>query len=469
MNSLSSILLFLLVSLFRAVRCQPLSLSVDIHGTGAKFLNGLIASYYNPGVNTRDNNAYFTNITLGGLNLTVLLDTGSSDLIVDLRGRQSKLNTTNIQAEAGFGKGSVVGTIEFADLQLGGLVVHSQAFLSAGALDNLGETRDGILGLSFDEGSNVQSALTAARGANVAQTQGRTPMPALFAQQPGLNRSFDVRLGRTSALEDVAPGTFIIGGHDKQFVDQIEGAPRLYAINTDHWDVVMDGMIVDGKPFKFNASRVTGSPVGKVVAGLDTGFSRPPLPPAAVDAIYKSMGGTFDKRNGQWFVSCKTAGDVAFIFANSTLCSGQKFVVHPLDLSTPVVGIVTDGSGHRRTACVNTYQYLTLDPESFVGFDLILGDAFLRNAYVSFNYGNNQSDDTPYVQMVSTTTDLSAAKEEFNEQRNAALAKLPPTIEPYEIVNVRVLSTSKPYGKWHYVMKRILDQVLEISRHFCQI
>lgn len=33
------------------------------------------------------------------------------------------------------------------------------------------------------------------------------------------------------------------------------------------------------------------------------------------------------------------------------------------------------------TTCINTYQYITLDPTSFVGFDIILGDAFLRNVY----------------------------------------------------------------------------------------
>ena len=40
--------------------------------------------------------------------------------------------------------------------------------------------------------------------------------------------------------------------------------------------------------------------------------------------------------------------------------------------------------GGARTVCVNTYQYLTLDPNSFVGFDIILGDAFLRNVYASY-------------------------------------------------------------------------------------
>lgn len=59
---------------------------------------------------------------------------------------------------------------------------------------------------------------------------------------------------------------------------------------------------------------------------------------------------------------------------------GQEFFVHPLDLSYPIAGTI---NGAKRTACLNTYQYLTLDPEDFTGFDLILGDAFLRNVYAS--------------------------------------------------------------------------------------
>lgn len=60
--------------------------------------------------------------------------------------------------------------------------------------------------------------------------------------------------------------------------------------------------------------------------------------------------------------------------------SGQEFFVHPLDLTYPVAGTV---NGINTTACLNTYQYLTLDPNEFDGFDLILGDAFLRNVYAS--------------------------------------------------------------------------------------
>ena len=51
-----------------------------------------------------------------------------------------------------------------------------------------------------------------------------------------------------------------------------------------------------------------------------------------------------------------------------------------MDLTYPTS---LDLEGGARTVCVNTYQYLTLDPNSFVGFDIILGDAFLRNVYAS--------------------------------------------------------------------------------------
>ena len=52
-----------------------------------------------------------------------------------------------------------------------------------------------------------------------------------------------------------------------------------------------------------------------------------------------------------------------------------------MDLTYPTS---LDLEGGARNVCVNTYQYLTLDPNSFVGFDIILGDAFLRNVYASY-------------------------------------------------------------------------------------
>ena len=42
-----------------------------------------------------------------------------------------------------------------------------------------------------------------------------------------------------------------------------------------------------------------------------------------------------------------------------------------------------NGTATNVTVCANAFTYLDLDPTEFAGFDLILGDSFLRNVYAS--------------------------------------------------------------------------------------
>ena len=56
--------------------------------------------------------------------------------------------------------------------------------------------------------------------------------------------------------------------------------------------------------------------------------------------------------------------------------------LHPLDLAIPFA--ITLPSGENRTVCVGAYQINSLDPnKGFSGFDMILGDGFLRSVYAS--------------------------------------------------------------------------------------
>ncbi|EIW59870.1 acid protease [Trametes versicolor FP-101664 SS1] len=404
---------------------------LSVRGAGVRFVNGPL-SPDSVGVSTTDNTKYATDVTLGGLNLTLILDTGSSDLVVVRQGRNINLvNTSNVPVNETFGIGSAAGNVAFADLQIGDFTVHSQAFVDATQTIDFNEGQDGfdgIIGVSFNAPSAVIEALSKEFDADAAAQLGNTPLPALFTQQPDLPDSFDVLLGRADELGDAAPGTFLIGGHDDNFRD-IAGATELVSVSTDHWSVVMDAMNINGKPFPFNASRVQGVPAGKVAAVLDTGFSFPPIPPAAVDAIYSSIeGAVFDETTTFWIVPCNSSGvSLSFVFGD------QEFFVHPLDLTLPVAGPFNGPGGGNVTICINTFQYLTLDPAEFVGFDLILGDAFLRNVYASFNYGDQNT--PPFVQMVTTTPDADTAQQEFQQQRAKTLAGLPPTIDPAAAAN----------------------------------
>ena len=174
---------------------------------------------------------------------------------------------------------------------------------------------DGIMGMAFDV-AHIYNTIQRAWGTEAADELGRAPITSLFAQNPSLPNNFDVQLGRTSELEDVADGTFIISGHEPGF-EAVAEAPQLPRIDSQHWSIVMDSMLINGEQFVFNKSRIVGAPSGKIVAALDTGFSFPPLPPAAVDAIYSTIpDAAYDPVEKLWIVPCTAATNLSFTFAS---------------------------------------------------------------------------------------------------------------------------------------------------------
>ncbi|TFK88605.1 acid protease [Polyporus arcularius HHB13444] len=382
------------------------------------------------GVTTTDGLQYLVNITLGGQDFVVVLDTGSSDLWVDARGIDVKLtNATALNASLVYGRGQVEGNIAFAELKVGEYVVPSQAFIDATEVTDMPAGAQGILGMAFDN-ARIANTLQMAWGAEAAEQLGRAFITNIFATNSSIPNNFDVQLGRVDGPNDVSTGTFIVSAHETGYEDVMD-APKLPRVSPEHWSIVLDEMRIDGDAFTFNKSSVSGVPQGKVVAVLDTGFSLPPLPPAAVDAIYSKIPGAAFWTSpiiNSWIIPCDSIPDLSFVFG------GKEYPVHPLDLSLPqVIPILDSGAEKNVTVCVATYQYLTLDPTQFAGFDLILGDAFLRSVYASFDYGDynptNHTTGTPFVQMVSTV-DPHSAVDEFREGRAEQLAQLPPTIDP---------------------------------------
>ncbi|PIL34121.1 hypothetical protein GSI_03832 [Ganoderma sinense ZZ0214-1] len=415
--------------------------NIKAHGTGFKSASGNLTAS-NVGVSTSDDLLYTVEITLGGQNFTVQLDTGSSDLWLYTGGRPVQLtNTTDLVTAEGYGKGEVQGTIEFAQLQIGDYTIESQAFLNATELQDFDLTQyDGIMGMAFDIAS-IYETVQGAWGTDAANSLARSPMTALFAQNSSLPNNFDVQLARSTELNDIAEGVFVISSHATGY-ENVTSAPKLPRVAPEHWSVVVDGMLINGQSFAFNQSRIDGVPTGSIVAALDTGFSFPPLAPAAVDAIYGSIpGALYDSNSQVWLVPCNASANLTFVFG------GQQFPVHPLDLTFPVVATLpVNGQATNVTACINTYQYLTLDPNSFQGFDVVLGDAFLRNVYASFDYGdydptNNSSSSNPFVQMLSTTN-AATMFDEFAKERATTLAQLPPTVDPALIIQYESSSTS---------------------------
>ncbi|KIP10061.1 hypothetical protein PHLGIDRAFT_125889 [Phlebiopsis gigantea 11061_1 CR5-6] len=360
---------------------------------------------------------YATNITLGGKEFPIQLDTGSSDVWVMPPFDIDLANTTDIQANLTFGIGQVTGNIAFANMSLGPHEVPSQAILNATNATDFGAIFSnnifGILGLAFDLGSTVfiETVETFGRG----NQQGLSFMSRVFSQNSSAPNMFTVLLGRSYDKDGPEEGAFTISEYVDGF-EEVGNQTKLFRTpaqtvnitDTPRWSVLMDAMTVNGKMFKFNESVVPDAGQGQQVVVLDTGFTFSQLPPAAVDFIYSSIDGAqFNKTSGLWVVPCENTTELAFEFG------GQSVAIHPLDITT----VTSNGN---QTICTNAYRAINLPPGATSSFDFILGDSFLKNVYASFDFGDftpdNRTAGVPFVQMLGTTK-LHDAQAEFKSVR----------------------------------------------------
>ncbi|CAL1706249.1 unnamed protein product [Somion occarium] len=358
---------------------------------------------------------YSVNITLGGKEFPVQIDTGASDFWIKPPFDVKFTNVTKVQSVLQFAGGAVLGNISFADMTLGPIRVKSQALvhvIEQRNFDNLfNRSIFGILGLSFPQSSQILHDSEQLFGAN--STKGRTFLGNVFAQNKSTPNFFTVLLGRQDDLKGPRDGVFTISEYDSQY-GNITSQPKLFHPSNKSkndnalplWSVPMDKMFVNGKEFKFNKSSVPGLESGKTAMLLDTGFTLSYIPGAAVDFIYKSISGAkFDKKNQLWEVPCENTTQLDFVFG------GKNFSIHPLDI-TRVKTV-----GHE-TVCQSTFR--AMQPNPALALDGILGVPFMKNVYAAFDFGDKSSKiapNVPFVRMISTT-DAKAASPEFKTVRS---------------------------------------------------
>ncbi|TFY76163.1 hypothetical protein EWM64_g7849 [Hericium alpestre] len=377
--------------------------------------------------------SYLTTVTIADQDFKLIIDTGSSDLWIAQNAKgvgSSGIGPVNIP----YGTGGVSGNVSFAPFSVGSYKVDSQAFLNNAnfSLPQLLSqvSADGLLGLSFDAISSID--ITVALATNDT-SRGRMPLTNIFASHPSLPNTLSILLTRTDDLEDISGGSFLIGEEADGYEDVLK-APQLQRFKPDGfsglWTVWMDGATINGN-FKALGSALEGAPKGKSLTLLDTGTTTAFIPSSLARQLYGSIPGSFMSGNTTWVVPCMSASNVSFTFG------GQVFPVHPLDLTAIQPGVAPDGTNF--TYCVGYYQVADVTPETFKsqGQDLLFGDAFLRNVYASFDYGNDSVvrlsngtlkeavSENPYVQLLKVT-DQDKAWTEFFSVRKQTLQKFPP-------------------------------------------
>ncbi|KAG8730196.1 hypothetical protein FRC12_020423 [Ceratobasidium sp. 428] len=387
---------------------------------------------------TNWNNVFYTtNITIAGMEVPCVLDTGSADLWIYPEAYPGILanahNFTDVPVGIRYGKGSVDGFLAVTNISFAGFDVDDQAFISvtnSTEMDTIfSRGAYGIIGLGSDDLSKVNGAVQTTYNA----TWGRTLLSNLFLQEPNTPNHVAFALERAGDLDDMAVGSFDVGEIDPQYAAVQQSTPiPLWPETSNRWTVLLDALTVGNTSVPLNSTfegdNEADPPAGKSVALLDTGSTFGLIPRWAVNAIYESIpGSAYSAEDDVWFVPCMWDGIV------SLTIGGVTAPIHPLDLTIP--GVYTRSNGEQVTHCINTFQSLG---DGLTPFDFLLGDSFLRNVYSVYDYGDFDASGNmgkPYVKLLPLT-DPTAASAGFKKNRAAALAQLPPEGSIQDLVGV---------------------------------
>ncbi|GAA5892131.1 hypothetical protein JCM8208_001443 [Rhodotorula glutinis] len=287
-------------------------------------------------------------------------DTGSSDLWVPSASctsapcaphqkySPSSSSTSKFVAKGGlmisYGDGSTTSGDVYTDtVTIGGLTATNQKMGAATTLSSswADDPEDGLMGMAYQSLSSLNSP-------PVFQT--------LVSQGKVSSPSFSFKLSSSGAE------LFLGGMNANNFVS----GTTTYApvIQQAYWTVAGQ-VLVNGK-------QVTS--VGTISSVIDTGTTLVVAPTNDAAAFWAAVPNSASYGNGYYTFPCSQTTTVSFRFGGST-------VAWPMSASSFSLGRVSSTS----TRCVG----------SIVGQDLgiqgwIVGDAFLKNVYTTFDLGNNR-------------------------------------------------------------------------------
>jgi hypothetical protein len=359
--------------------------------------------------------SYVTRVTLGGSDYDVLIDTGSSDLwVADTNVPNSK--DTGISSSVTYAVGQASGPVMTAPLVFAGYTIPNQAFIQV-TPDIQTLQGSGLIGLGPNGGSNVFRDMN-------QSPAGHTVLDSLFLQNPQTPNILTILLGRSDDPSDKFPGDLTVGETIPGYED-ITNQPKLDVTKlppldgNQHLQVLLDQDGItgpDGKPIPVASQVEATLNKNQATVVFDSGFTLPQVPKSVSDAIYGGFPGAeyvnIPNLGSVWIVPCSTEANISFTFA------GKNFPIHPLDatLEPSIIGLDNLQVSTGEDGCIGTFQ-----PMSFEGsptYDLILGMAFLRNAYMLANFGDfidgsSVNKINPYIQLLSITNDTAETHSDF--------------------------------------------------------
>ncbi|KAF9451721.1 acid protease [Macrolepiota fuliginosa MF-IS2] len=331
---------------------------------------------------------YLVNITVGGQEYSVQLDTGSSDLWI--KGNVHPLpgtTPTNIPYNITYVMGWASGQLSYAPVEFIGLKVPKQAFMDVDQANNpvLGYGLQGIVGLGFTSLSNIDYAVN-----QTSSSDGRSLLYNMFAVNPSEPNFLAFSLLRSTEAGDEVEGSFSIGEYEPEYAS-IANTSRISTWpvhNPKRWTVLLDSVII-GNDITVPTTQLSNAPSNKAVVLMDSGASYTYAPKSITDLIYGNItGAQFDDKSNQWVVPCDYEIDMALQIG------GQVFPLHPID--------VTPATAGNNSTCVGSFIPNQLEERHY---DWLIGDNFLRSVYAVYDFGDFDDKGVmgdPYIRFLST-------------------------------------------------------------------
>ncbi|KAF7367163.1 Six-hairpin glycosidase [Mycena sanguinolenta] len=410
----------------------------------------------NNNLNNVFNVRYSTNITISGNVVTVLIDTGSTDLWVMPPQGLANFNDTGLSTTVHYGDGStfVEGEIGVGAFSLdGGVTVPYQVFKLSHSIpshpaylygtseadfdSDLQQGLFGLLGLGFDVNGGSEIDITVRNKEGAEATWGQSVLSNIFAQNPDSSDFIGIALSRSGDQEGTADGSLTIGEYDPDY-EGVQNSPKLLQTpaGSGVWGIAIDSFKVGGNQITW-PSTLAAAPAGKNIVLLDTGTPNLLMPQAQINAIYSTIPGAvltqdpniplgyFSESHNVWVVPCTAQINVVTTFATIRFIPSTSQTYKP---SPP-----PDGT-HKFTYCSNAITDIGLIGQGQT--DALFGDSFLRNVYTAFDFGTGgPTKGTPFVQMLSTT-DATKSAVDFLAVRTAVMKHAPPELNPIDLIRV---------------------------------
>ncbi|KAK7028845.1 hypothetical protein VNI00_014858 [Paramarasmius palmivorus] len=361
------------------------------------------------------NAQYVANITLAGVDLPVLLDTGSSDLWVNFPSSPPTTTDLGKSLSLNYAIGSATGRISAAKLEFGGYSIENQAFLQVDNANSFStdihkQGYAGLMGLGPNSGSQIMNKIDSSSADSV--------LSRIYTQNKTSQNFISFMLDRKGTPSHPVTGQITVS----EFVtgwENITSMPKLDVeqvhklLDSDqHWQALTDksnGIIgPDGQVINVKTI-VPKAPKQQLVAVFDSGFTFSQVPRDVSDAIYgRVQGAVYDSKNEWWTVPCGQMLNISFNFG------GKNYPIHPLDTVDDNFN-VQDANGNR--VCIGAFQPITSAFSLLGNYDMIMGMNFLRNTYTLMDFGNwvegaSTDRNDPYIQLLSVT-DVQQAHTDF--------------------------------------------------------